>query len=125
MKIVKILLYTTIVLEGGIAILCWFFPSYLKFISALQPLHGENTPKMLLAMYGSAVLLPVAISFWALREVPGSAQRNGLIILLILFHTLLSLSQFIYNPDARAGSLHLLIAAGLSSGWKKEKDLNK
>ena len=48
MKIVKILLYTTIVLEGGIAILCWFFPSYLKFISALQPLHGENTPKMLL-----------------------------------------------------------------------------
>jgi hypothetical protein len=55
--------------------------------------------------------------------VPGSAQRNGLIILLILFHTLLSLSQFIYNPDARAGSLHLLIAAGLSSGWKKEKDI--
>lgn len=124
MKIIRFLLYVTILLEGGIALLFWFFPSFIRFIPALQPLHGE-TPRMLLAMYGSAAILPVAISFWALKETPGSNQRNGLIILLIFFHTLISLSQFIYNPDPRAGALHLLIAAGFSSGWKKEKDLNK
>jgi hypothetical protein len=125
MKIIRFLLYVTIILEGGIALLFWFFPSFIHFIPSLEPLHSENTPRMLLAMYGSAAILPVAISIWALREIPGSAQRNGLIILLIFFHTFISLSQFIYNPDQRAGLLHLLTAAGLSSGWKKEKDLNK
>ncbi len=123
MKIVRFLLFVTIILESGFAVLCWFFPFFIKKIAALQPLHSDETPRMLLAMYGSAAMLPVAISVWALRESPGSEQRNGLIILLIFFHTLLSLSQFIYNPDPRAGSLHLLIAAGLSSGWKKEKDM--
>jgi hypothetical protein len=123
MKIVRFMLFVTIVLEGGFAILCWFFPSFMKNIPALSPLHSDETPRMLLAMYGSAALLPVAMAIWALRELPGSAQRNGLILLLILFHTLLSLSQFIYNPDPRAGSLHLLIAAGFSSGWKKEKNM--
>jgi hypothetical protein len=123
MKIIRFLLYVTIVLEGGTALLFWFFPSFIKLIPALQPLHGDETPRMLLAMYGSAAILPVAISIWALREIPGSRQRNGLLILLIFFHTLLSLSQFVYNPDPRAGALHLLLAAGFSSGWKKEKDL--
>lgn len=123
MKIVRIGLYATILVEGGIAIIFWFLPSLVNFLPALQPLQVEPLPKMIMAMYGSAALIPVALSIWALKEIPGSSLRNNLVILLIIFHTLISLSQFIHNPDPRAGTLHLLIAAGLSSGWKKEKDL--
>jgi len=102
------------------ALLFWFFPTWIARQSALPLVTGGEVPRMLMAMYGSAALIPVIIGAWALREEEGSSTRSGLIILLIVFHTLLSLSQFLYNPDPRGGTLHLLLAAGLSAGWKKE-----
>ncbi len=106
------LLFLNAFTEITIGVLFLIFPEQVLQLPGAVAFRGGANTQMLMGMYGTAALLVGLLSFgiWWNNE-KGVVQRYGLLY-FALFHTGLSINQFLYNPDWRPGVMHGLFALG-------------
>lgn len=80
------------------------------YLPGLSHLGESPGIRMLCTMYGTVVSVLGAYSLVLLRHTHRNALMIGSLFLFALFHTGISINQFIENPDLRPAFVHLLLA---------------
>jgi hypothetical protein len=109
---IKYLLFVNAAIEGAIGLLFLFYPQMPTLLPGLEGAEDIGGVNMLIKLYGGAAFTLGLFSLLLTRQKYNPEALSMGVVVFLVFHSLLSVNQFIYNPDLRPAILHVLLAIG-------------